>query len=223
MATRGLNDVWARMASAAERAGRDAADIDLVVVSKLRSDAEVLEIYDQGVRVFGENRQQGLKARIDADLPEDIDWHFIGPLQSRKVRYVAEHATLLHSLDRLSLANRWVGAAGGPVLIQFNLAGEPQKTGFDPDRSHEVLDSVLDTGADVRGVMAIPPITPEARDVAPWFRVLRAIYDDYRERTDNVDVCSMGMTTDLETAILEGATMIRVGRAIFEDTNSRLD
>jgi len=211
------------MASAAAEAGRDVADIDLVVVSKYRSDAEVREVYDEGERLFGENRQQAFQARIDANLPGDIEWHFIGPLQSRKVRYVAQHASLLHSLDRLSLAQRWVAAQGGPVLIQFNLAAEPQKSGFDPDRSHEVLDSVLETGADVRGVMAIPPLTADPRDGAPWFRLLRSIYDDFQDRSNDVAVCSMGMTNDLEVAILEGSTTIRVGRAIFEGANDRLD
>ena len=223
MATHGLNAVRSRMAAAAEVAGRSSADIDLVVVSKLRSDAEVLSVYDQGQRRFGENRQQGLKARIDADLPGDIGWHFIGPLQSRKARYVAQHAVLLHSLDRLSLASRWVAAGGGPVLIQFNLAAEPQKTGFAPEDAGEVLDTLLETGAEVRGVMAIPPMTSDPGDVAPWFRMLRSIYDDLSERNENIDVCSMGMTNDLEMAILEGATMIRVGRAIFEGTNNGLD
>lgn len=211
------------MASAAALAGRDVADIDLVVVSKQRSDAEVLEVYDQGERMFGENRQQALKARIDADLPSDIEWHFIGPLQSRKVPYVARHAAMLHSLDRLSLADRWVAAGGGPVLIQFNLDQEPQKSGFDPRDAYEVLDAVQATGADVRGVMAIPPMTEDPADVAPWFRQLRRIYDDFRERDEHVDVCSMGMTNDLEVAILEGATIIRVGRAIFGGSNSHLD
>ncbi|MEN8237560.1 MAG: YggS family pyridoxal phosphate-dependent enzyme [Actinomycetota bacterium] len=220
MATSGLNAVRSRMVSAAAEAGRDVTDIDLVVVSKLRSDAEVLAVYAEGQRTFAENRQQAFKARIDADLPDDIEWHFVGPLQSRKARYVAQHASLLHSLDRLSLAQRWVAAEGGPALIQFNLAGEPQKSGFDPDRAHEVLDTVLETGADVRGVMAIPPITRDPRDSAPWFRMLRGIYDDFRERNGNIVVCSMGMTNDLEIAILEGATTIRVGRAIFEGTNS---
>jgi pyridoxal phosphate enzyme (YggS family) len=211
------------MATAAEQAGRDVADIGLVVVSKLRSDTEVLDVYDQGERVFGENRQQAFKARIDAGLPDDIEWHFIGPLQSRKARYVAEHASLLHSLDRLSLAHKWVAAGGGPVLIQFNLAEEPQKSGFDPDSADEVLESVLATGADVRGVMAIPPLATDPRETAPWFARLRGIFDEYREHHAGIDVCSMGMTNDLEIAILEGSTTIRVGRAIFEGTNNRLD
>jgi pyridoxal phosphate enzyme (YggS family) len=223
MATSGLEAVKSRMASAAALAGRDVDEIDLVVISKLRSDDQVREVYGEGQRAFGENRQQALKARIDAELPSDVDWHFVGPLQSRKAAYVAKHVTLLHSLDRLSLAGRWVAAAGGPALIQFNLAGEPQKSGFDPSDAHEILDEVLKIGVDVRGVMAIPPMTNDPGDVAPWFRQLRAIYDGFRERNDRIGVCSMGMSNDLEVAILEGSTTIRVGRAIFEGTNSRLD
>ena len=223
MGTPGLSAVRSAMASAARKAGRNVADIDLVVVSKQRSDAEVLAVYDEGQRLFGENRQQAFKARIDADLPSDIEWHFIGPLQSRKARYVAEHASLLESLDRSSLVDRWVASNGGPVLIQFNLAHEPQKSGFDPTDAHRVLDAVLDAGAHVRGVMAIPPMTDDPADAAPWFRMLRGIYDDYTQRNENIDVCSMGMTNDFEVAILEGATTIRVGRAIFEGTNDRLD
>ncbi len=223
MATTGLTAVRSRMASAAARAGRDVSDIDLVVVSKNRSDAEVREVYAAGERRFGENRQQAFQARIQAGLPDDIEWHFVGPLQSRKVRYVAAHADLLHSLDRISLAQRWVAAGGGPALIQFNLAGEAQKSGFDPGAAHETLDTVLDAGVDVRGVMAIPPMTDDPRDVAPWFRMLRTIFDDFAERMPSIEVCSMGMTNDLEIAILQGATTIRVGRAIFEGADDRFD
>ena len=211
------------MAAAAARAGRDVSDIDLVVVSKNRSDAEVREVYTAGERQFGENRQQAFQARIEAGLPDDIEWHFVGPLQSRKVRYVAAHADLLHSLDRISLARRWVTAGGGPALIQFNLAGEVQKSGFDPGTAYETLDTVLETGVDVRGVMAIPPMTDDPRDVAPWFRMLRTIFDDFAERVPSIEVCSMGMTNDLEIAILEGATTIRVGRAIFEGADDCFD
>jgi hypothetical protein len=211
------------MADSAIASGRRPDEIDLVIVSKLRSDEDVLSMYEAGHRTFGENRQQGLKARIEADLPEDIVWHFIGPLQSRKVRYVASHAALLHSLDRLSLAQRWVNADGGPVLIQFNVANEPQKSGFDPADAVVALDAVLASGADVRGVMAIPPVTPDPTDVTPWFRLLRTIFEDYQERVPDITVCSMGMTNDLEIAIREGATTIRVGRAIFEGTNNSVE
>lgn len=215
----GLSIVRERMSVAAERAGRDVAEIDLVVVSKMRSNEDVLSIYQAGERLFGENRQQGLRARIEAGLPDDITWHFIGPLQSRKARYVAAHVGLLHSLDRLSLAQRWVDVEGGPALIQFNLAGEPQKVGFDPQRADEVLSSVLEIGVDVHGVMAIPPLVDDPAESAPWFAMLHDIFERYRVESSRIDVCSMGMTNDFEVAIAEGATTIRVGRAIFEGTN----
>ncbi len=220
MDTAGLSAVRARMQDAAERAGRDVDEIDLVVVSKMRSNEEVLSVYGAGERIFGENRQQGLRARIEADLPADITWHFIGPLQSRKARYVAAHVGLLHSLDRLSLAQRWVAVDGGPALIQFNLAGELQKVGFDPGRADEVLAEVLEVGVDVRGVMAIPPLVEDPAESAPWFAMLRGIFERYRDESPLIDVCSMGMTNDFEVAIAEGATTIRVGRAIFEGTNT---
>jgi len=216
----GLSAVRLRMVAAAERAGRNADEIDLVVVSKMRSNEEVLSVYRSGERIFGENRQQGLRARVEADLPDDITWHFIGPLQSRKARYVAGHVGLLHSLDRLSLAERWVAVDGGPVLVQFNLAGEPQKVGFDPQRADEVLADVLEIGVDVRGVMAIPPLVEDPAESAPWFALLRGIFERYRDESSLIDVCSMGMTNDFEVAIAEGATTIRVGRAIFEGTNT---
>ncbi len=223
MGTEELTRVRERIAAAAARIGKSGEEIELVVVSKMRSDDDVLDVYAAGERSFGENRQQGLRARIESSLPEDIAWHFVGPLQSRKVRYVADNVSLLHSLDRISLAQRWFAARGGPVLIQFNLAGEPQKSGFDPDAAEEVLDAVLATGVDVRGVMAIPPIAERPMESAPWFAMLRSIFDMYSERRDGISVCSMGMTSDYEVAIREGATTIRVGRAIFEGTNNRQD
>ncbi|GMQ98114.1 MAG: YggS family pyridoxal phosphate-dependent enzyme [Acidimicrobiia bacterium] len=219
----GLIDVQRRIAGAARGSGRSTDDIVLVVVSKQRSDAEVMAVFDAGQRIFGENRQQGLQSRLDSDLPGDIEWHFVGPLQSRKVRYVASAAGLLHSLDRLSLADRWVASHGGSALVQFNLAGEPQKSGFDPRDASQVLDDLISRGVDVRGVMAIPPLAANPETSARWFSKLRSIFESYRDTRDSIDVCSMGMSNDFEVAIREGATMIRVGRAIFEATNNGLD
>jgi len=223
MDTSGLIDVQRRIAEAAQGSGRSTDDIVLVVVSKQRSDAEVMAVFDAGQRIFGENRQQGLQSRLDADLPGDIEWHFVGPLQSRKVRYVASAARLLHSLDRLSLADRWVASHGGSALVQFNLAGEPQKSGFDPRDASQVLDDLLASGVDVRGVMAIPPFEANPETSARWFSRLRSIFESYHDTRGSIDVCSMGMSNDFEVAIREGATMIRVGRAIFEATNDGLD
>lgn len=211
----GLDDVNERIGSAAARSGRTAADVTLVAVSKGRGDDRVQAAYDLGHRVFGENRQQGLASRLEGSLPEDISWHFVGPLQSRKARFVASNAALLHSFDRLDLIPKWKESRT-PVLLQFNLAAEPQKSGFAPSDVDRVIQSVLSEGIDVRGVMAIPPIADNPEDTRRWFVLLRGIFDSCRTASEAIDTLSMGMTNDFEVAIEEGATMVRVGRAIFE-------
>jgi pyridoxal phosphate enzyme (YggS family) len=192
--------------------------VELVVVSKQRSDEALLTVYGEGQRVFAENREQGLRQRCDAGLPNDIVWHFVGPLQSRKVASVASHVSLLHSMDRLSLASKWGSRTDVPVLIQFNMAGEEQKSGFDPADADRVIDEVAQHGVRIRGVMAIPPMSPDPEQARPWFSQLRTIYDTYTANYPGIDVCSMGMSNDFGVAIEEGATMVRVGRAIFAAT-----
>lgn len=218
MAASGLTVVRAAIARACERAGVARDAVELLVVSKQRSADEVLAVYDEGQRLFAENREQGLKQRCDGGLPEDIVWHFVGPLQSRKIASVASHASLLHSMDRLSLAQKWGRRSDVPVLIQFNLAGEQQKSGFSPDDADRVIDEVAECGVRVRGVMAIPPISDDPEDARPWFSQLRRIYDGYTAKYPGIDVCSMGMSNDFGVAIEEGATIVRVGRAIFAAT-----
>ena len=215
MALVGLKRVEERIRSACDHAGRSADEVDLVVVSKTQPDAAVLDIYRQGQRIFAENREQGLKARIASDLPADIEWHFVGPLQSRKANFVGSNVALLHSMDRQGLAEKWATRSTAPVLLQFNLAAEPQKSGFDPSQADRVIDDVLGLGVRVAGVMAIPPMADDPEDVRQWFVKLRALFDRYASTYDDITVCSMGMSHDLEVAIEEGATMVRVGRAIF--------
>lgn len=208
-------DVNRRIADACERAGVDRDSVHLVVVSKTQSDDAVREVYDLGQRVFAENREQGLRARDEAGLPDDIDWHFVGPLQSRKVKSVSQRCVLLQSLDRPKLARLWGDHSTVPALIQFNLAAEPQKSGYAPHDADQVIDEVLEAGVPVRGVMAIPPVADDPHEVRPWFALLYGIYERYRERYPGIEVCSMGMTDDFEVAIEEGSNMVRIGRAIF--------
>jgi len=214
MAYLGLADVRERIAAAATVAGRSPAEISLVAVSKNRSDTDVLAAYEQGQRVFGENRQQGLAARVSASLPDDIEWHFIGHLQGRKASFVATHATLLHSFDRTDLIRRWEGRPT-PVLLQFNMAAEPQKGGFDPANAAEIFETVSGSGVQVRGVMAIPPIAEDPESSRRHFVALRELFEALRANDASLDVVSMGMSNDYEVAIEEGATMVRVGTAIF--------
>ncbi len=215
----GLDAVLGRIAEACARRGVEGDTVTLVVVSKHRTDDDVRAVYDAGQRVFAENRAQELAHRRDADLPDDIEWHFVGPLQSRKAASVGENAALLQSMDRPKLARIWRDhCRQTPVLVQFNLAGEPQKSGFPPDEPDRVLDDLLAFGLDVRGVMAIPPNATDPEMTRPWFAQLRGIFDLYRRTLPAIDTCSMGMSNDLEVAIEEGATMVRIGRAIFDGT-----
>lgn len=219
MDTSGLIRVRAAIDESASVAGVPSSSISLVVVSKGRSAGDVEAIAAEGQVVFGENRMQGLIERIESGLRSPIVWHFVGPLQRRKVKFVEEHVALLHSMDRLSLARSWVGAGDTPALVQFNLGSEPQKSGFDPESAGAVIEALLEVGVDVRGVMAIPPRAEDPEATRPHFAALRRIYERYRDEYDNMEHCSMGMTSDFEIAIEEGSNMVRIGRAIFEPTD----
>lgn len=208
--------VMARVSAAAERAGRSTDDVTVVVVSKNHSVDEIRALYDRGQRDFAENRAQELVAKT-VDLPADIRWHFVGPLQTNKVRLVRPVACLLHSYDRDDLARAWLKGPGlaPPVLLQVNIGREPQKHGFDPSDVVAACGRAASLGLDVRGLMAIPPVVESADDARPHFAALRTLRDRAAERFPSVRELSMGMTDDFEVAIEEGATMIRPGRAIF--------
>lgn len=212
----GLNRVRSEIAAAAARTGVRADEISLVAVSKGRSNSDVRQIANAGQRLFGENRQQGLAERASHEFPDGTQWHFIGPLQSRKANFVEGHVSLLQSMDRPSLAAKWAKAGGTPVLLQFNLGLEAQKSGFAPSAADEIIDVMLDSGLDVTGVMAIPPLSHDPDATRPYFRELRSIFDRYRDRYQGIVHCSMGMSNDFAVAIEEGSTMVRVGRAIFD-------
>lgn len=209
-----------RMEAAAKAGGRDVAEITLVAVSKTKSVEEILEVYEQGHRDFGENRAQELAEKAP-QLPSDIRWHFVGALQSRKARTVRPIASLLHSMDRESLGSAWMKGLGHapPVLAQVNLGEEVQKSGIEPDEIAHALEWMFRLGLDVRGLMAIPPIPDSAEASRPYFRKLREIRDDVVQIHPSVVDLSMGMTDDFEVAISEGASIIRVGRAIFGPRN----
>lgn len=216
MATRELIDVRERIATAATNAGRDADSVTLLAVSKGRSNEDVRDLYEAGQRFFGENRPQGLRDRLEGDLPADIVWHFVGNVQRRAIKTIAPAIALLHSLDRMSLANAWARIdRPAPVLIEVNIANEPQKHGFAPPDVYPVADHLASGGVPVRGLMIIPPRVQIAEDARRWFAALRELRDSLV--VDHPGACelSMGMTDDFEVAIEEGASIVRVGRAIF--------
>ena len=210
-----LERVRERVAKAAERAGRSASDVLLIGVSKTVEVARIRQAIEAGVAALGENRVQEAKEKV-AQIGRPVPWHLIGHLQTNKVRDALELFDVIHSLDRLDLAkelDKRARARGRTVaaLVEVNLAGEASKGGVGPDGLGELLDAVAAMPAvKVRGLMAIPPEAKEPDDSRVWFRALRKLGERH-----GFSELSMGMSVDFEVAIEEGATMVRVGTAIF--------
>jgi hypothetical protein len=221
-----LAEVRERVAAAAAAAGRAPGDIALIAVSKKMPPDDVASALATGQLDFGENYAQELRdkrAAIDAAAAGGARWHFIGPLQANKVKYVAGKVALLHTVDSIELldeiARRTGAAAPQACLVQVNVAGEGRKHGVAPADLPALLDRFA-AHAQVRcaGLMLIPPLGEEAEASRPHFAALRALRDAERARPrPHVDLVhlSMGMSHDLEVAIAEGATLVRVGTAIF--------
>lgn len=220
MASERLNRIRSRIAAAAGRVERDPGSVVLVAVSKGRSVAEIKALYEAGHRDFGENRSAEMASKVPL-LPADIRWHFVGSLQSRKTAEIGADTWLLHSMDRPSLARRWAPLdPPPPCLLQVNLAREPQKHGVDPDAIADQLGLMAELDLRPHGLMLIPPAPDQPEDSRPWFRRLRDLRDELVSEHPELRELSMGMTDDFEVAIEEGATIIRVGRAIFGDVGS---
>lgn len=219
-----LQRVRRRIDAAAQRAGRSPASITLVAVSKTFGPDAVRAVAAAGQRVFGENRVQEAVAKIDALGDLDVDWHLIGHLQTNKARKAASVCAWIESVDRLELLHKLDAASAElgirrSILLQVDLAHEATKHGAAESDVRTLVDAALASRAlDLRGLMLVPPIPAEAEDSRPWFRQLR----DLRDRlvaggapADRLAELSMGMSHDFEVAIEEGATMVRVGSAIF--------
>jgi PLP dependent protein len=210
-----LERVRERLTRAAERAGRRASDVLLIGVSKTVEVARIRQAIEAGVPALGENRVQEARDKV-TELGHPVPWHLIGHLQTNKVRDALELFDVVHSLDRLDLAkelDKRARARGRTVdvLVEVNVAGEASKGGVGPDGLGELLDAVAAMSAvKVRGLMAIPPEAKEPDDSRVWFRALRKLGERY-----SFTQLSMGMSGDFEVAIEEGATMVRVGTAIF--------
>jgi PLP dependent protein len=211
-----LARVRERLARAAERAGRRPEDVRLIGVSKTVDVERIRAALAAGLRVLGENRVQEAKAKIAELGRSAAAWHLIGHLQTNKVKDALELFDVIHSLDRLELAReleRRAAARGQAVeaLLQVNVAAEATKGGFGPEAVGEALDAIGKMPhVQVTGLMAIPPEVERAEDSRPWFRRLRELAQRHGLHT-----LSMGMSGDFEVAIEEGATMVRVGTAIF--------
>jgi len=217
----GLSGVKARMAAACRRYGRREAAVRLLAVSKTQPAHIIDECYRLGQVCFGENHLQEAIPKIAALADRDIEWHFIGSIQSNKTRVVAENFAWVHSLDRLKTARRLNDQRPGElpplqVCLQVNASGEASKSGVTPDALPELARQVAELPRLwVRGLMTIPAPSDDFESQRRPFRLLHELLTHLVEEGLAVDTLSMGMTADLEAAIAEGATLVRVGTAIF--------
>ena len=208
--------------SAADRVGRSATDVTVVAVSKTVDREAMQAAYELGLHHFGENRVQDARRKLTVPMPDDCTLHLIGQLQTNKASHAVELFQVIESVDRPSLIEELEKQAARrnihlPVLLQVNVAGEQQKAGCAPDEVDSLVNQLAwSEHLDLRGLMTIAPLVDDAEDVRPVFRRLREIRD--RMQSDSgleLPVLSMGMTNDFPVAIEEGATDVRIGRAIF--------
>ena len=218
-----LLEIRGRIRSAAAAAGRDPASVTLVAVSKTRPAGDVVEACRAGQMVFGENYVQELAAKL-TEVHEAVAWHFIGHLQSNKVKYIAGAVALIHSVDRLSLAEeisrQWGRLGSGcDILLQVNISGETSKSGTTEAAALQLVRDVSQLPhVRIRGLMTMPPFFDDPEAARPFFGALRRLSQTVAaENIPGVamEELSMGMSGDFEAAIQEGATLVRVGTSIF--------
>lgn len=200
--------------------------VTLVAVSKTKPNEDIMEAYDTGHRIFGENRVQELTKKAE-ELPEDIEWHMIGHLQSNKVKYIAPFVSLIHGVHKQKLLKEINKQAKKEdrvidVLLQFHIAQEDSKFGFDFEEAKEMLESDAMKSYDhinIRGVMGMATFTDNKEQIEDEFRTLNNYFEVFKSHyfkfKEDFDIISMGMSGDYEIAIEEGSNMIRVGSKIF--------
>ena len=223
MVAENLEQVRKNIELACKEAGRDPKEVTLISVSKTKPVSMLQEAYDAGSRDFGENKVQEIMDKVP-QLPSDIRWHMIGHLQRNKIKYIIDKVCMIHSIESVRLAEAVSEEAAKhgrviPVLVEVNMAGEETKFGIRPEETEDFIREIrLLPNIQVNGLMTIAPYTENAENNRIYFRNLKKLYVDIKEKNiDNVVMShlSMGMTGDYEVAIEEGATMVRVGTGIF--------
>jgi pyridoxal phosphate enzyme (YggS family) len=216
-----LINIHSRIQDAAHRVGRQVSDVRLVAVSKTYPPAVIQEAWNSGQRVFGENRVQDALPKI-AELPAEAEWHFIGHLQSNKIRKALPAFTLIHGVDNLELAqqiNRIAGEMGltANILLEINVSGEASKFGFSPTDLRQNLEDLLCLPKiRINGLMTMAPYSEDPETARPVFSKLRILRDELAAKTGQaLRELSMGMSGDFEVGIEEGATIVRIGSSIF--------
>ena len=198
--------------------------ISLIAVSKTKPNSDLLEAYDSGQRIFGENKIQDMSKKWDS-LPKDIEWHMIGHVQTNKVKYMAPFVSLIHTVDSLKLIieinkqalknNRIIDC-----LIQIRIAEEETKFGLPENQLEDLLESVIALKSiKIRGLMGMASFTSDDLKVRSEFNKLSKLFNKIKKKYSNLDILSMGMSSDYAIAIEEGSTMIRVGSKIFGERN----
>jgi pyridoxal phosphate enzyme (YggS family) len=227
MISQNLEQVREQIAHAAANSGRAPDEIELVAITKTHPAERVREAIEAGQTLFGESRVQEARVKIP-ELPSNIHWHFVGHLQKNKIRQALPLFELIHSLDSLALAQEINRIAEGEglhprVLLEVNVAGEGSKFGFSPDKLREQMEELLALPRlSILGLMTIPPLAEEAEASRKYFVRLRELRDRLQTafRVDLAQL-SMGMTQDFPIAVEEGATLVRVGTAIFGERTRR--
>ena len=227
MVRENLIKVQQKIDEACERSGRDPKEVTLIAVSKTKPIEMIEEAIDAGKTHFGENKAQEMKEKYEA-LPKNLEWHFIGHLQTNKVKYVVGRAGLIHSVDSLHLAEAIEKECEkkdvhANILVEVNVAGEDSKFGIKPEETESLIRQIAKLPrVHVRGLMTIAPFVEKPEETRPIFHKLHKLLVDISAKNiDNIDmnVLSMGMTNDYEIAVEEGATHVRVGTGIFGERN----
>ena len=219
-----------RIDQACLRSGRNPAEVHLIAVSKVKPAQLVEAAFAAGQQLFGENYVQEFCDKAE-QVEAPVSWHFIGALQTNKVKYLRGKVEMIHSVDRLALAQeidkqwRKLGKFVD-ILIQVNLGDESSKSGCSPDKSVQLAKDISNLeNIRIKGLMCLPPFSAEPEEVRPWFRQLRQLRDELAAlKLPKVEMkeLSMGMSGDFEVAVEEGATLVRVGTAIFGERNKRI-
>jgi PLP dependent protein len=221
-------EILNRIDAACKNAGRDPSEITLVAVSKTKPDSDVFELLKTGHKHIGENRAKALEDRMTSIKDDSVQWHFIGNLQTNKIKYMAHRVDWIQSVHKkkaLKEIEKRAKDEGRVInaLIQVNISGEGQKSGCEPDQLEPILKYARNLDhTRVKGLMGMATFTDDPEKVRPEFRMLKKLRDEHLHLTGGaveLEHLSMGMTNDLEVAIEEGSTMVRVGTAIFGERN----
>lgn len=217
------NEVNGKVKNACTKVSRNPEDVTLIAVSKTKPAEDIVTLYNYGVRDFGENKVQELTEKYEK-LPKDIRWHLIGHLQTNKVKYIVDKVYLIHSVDSVKLAEQIEKEAAKKdvtvnILVQVNVANEDTKFGLDAEETIKNVEAISKLShIKIKGLMTIAPFVENGEENRKYFNELKQLSVDIQKKNiDNVcmDMLSMGMSGDFETAIEEGATLVRVGTSIF--------